>query len=142
MDETGDEKKPSRVCAVPSIFHHAKKNFMKDFFFTLLAWLLTLPFIVGAVGFALYNDKTVEVTVNPFYPDWTLPLYAPVLVAIAFGFLFGAIMTWAAMGHLRKDRRDLKKRVKTLEKQIETPSHSSTPSHNYSLIPSSFTDKK
>lgn len=91
---------------------------MKDFMFTLLAWLLTLPLIVAAVAFALYNQQNVAVVLNPFMPTFDLPLYVPVLAATGFGFLLGTMMTWAAMGRLRHDRRKQAERVKNLEKQL------------------------
>lgn len=114
---------------------------MKDFLFTLLAWLITLPFIIGTVAFAVYNQDPATFILNPFRPAATLPLYVPVLTAVAFGFLFGSVMTWAAMGRLRKERRNQKKKIKTLEKQIETAGQTATPKHNYALIPSAFKDK-
>ena len=117
---------------------------MKDFLFTLLAWLLTLPFIVAAITFALYNQTEAAIVVNPFYEAMTMPVYVPVLAAVAIGFLFGSIMTWAAMGRLRKERSDARKKIKALEKQIANTNQAVvvpvTP-HNYSLIPSSFKDK-
>lgn len=114
---------------------------MKDFLFTLLAWLLTLPCIVGAIAFALYNADVIPVTVNPFRDAVEMPVYAPVLAGIAFGFLFGSLMTWAAMGRLRQQRREQAKRIKTLEKEIESAKSSSVTSHNYALVPSSFLGK-
>jgi hypothetical protein len=115
---------------------------MKDFLFTLLAWLLTLPLIVGTVAFALYNQEAVPFVINPFLDAVTLPVYVPVLVAIAFGFVFGAIMTWAAMGRLRSEKRAQAKRIKTLEKQLEDANNNQMKHHNYSLIPTNFVDKQ
>lgn len=114
---------------------------MKDFLFTLLAWLLTLPFIIGAVAFALYNQERVPVTVNPFYEAVSLPVYVPVLVAIAFGFLFGAVMTWAAMGRLRAIKREQAKRIKTLEKQLEAANQNGVKPHNYAAAPALLIDR-
>ena len=114
---------------------------MKDFLFTLLAWLLTLPFIIAAIAFALYNQADVAVTVNPFKDAVTLPVYVPVLSAVAFGFVFGSVMTWAAMGRLRKERSDQRKKIKALEKQIANANQPVVTPHNYSLIPSWFKDK-
>jgi uncharacterized integral membrane protein len=114
---------------------------MKDFLFTLLTWLLTLPFIVAAIAFALYNQVAVAVTVNPFKDAMTLPMYVPVLAAVAFGFVFGSVMTWAAMGRLRKERSDQRKKIKTLEKQIVNANQPVVTPHSHSLIPSSFKDK-
>ena len=115
---------------------------MKDFLFTLLAWLLTLPCLVGAIVFALYNGEARPVIINPFQDPVTMPLYVPVLTAIAFGFLFGALMTWAGMGKLRSQKREQAKRIKTLEKEIQASKQEVVATHNYSLIPSSFLDKR
>ncbi len=115
---------------------------MKDFLFTLLAWLFTLPVIIGAIAFAVYNKDPVPVTVNPFIGPVDMPVYIPVLTAIAFGFLFGAIMTWAGMGRLRHERRQQEKRIKTLEKELDAANQNSVRTQEYNLIPSSFTDKR
>ena len=115
---------------------------MKDFLFTLLAWLFTLPCIIGAIAFALYNADVIPITVNPFKEPVEMPVYAPVLAAIAFGFLFGALMTWAGMGRLRKEKRDQAKRIKILEKEIQTANARPATPHSYTMIPSSFLDKR
>lgn len=115
---------------------------MKDFLFTLLAWLLTLPCLVGAVVFAVNNPEPVAIIFNPFKDPLLIPVYVPVLTAIAFGFLFGALMTWAAMGRLRAEKREQAKRIKTLEKEIQTVNAAPITPHNYSLIPSSFLDRR
>lgn len=115
---------------------------MKDFVFTLLAWLLTLPFIVVAVVFALYNAEIVAVSVSPFRLPLPMPLYVPVLAGVAFGFAFGTVMTWAAMSNLRKERRDYKRKIKSLEKRLETSANPVPARHNYALIPSAFLDRK
>ncbi len=123
------------------LFFRAKNMPMKDFIFTLLTWLLTLPFIVAAIAFALYNQVSVAVTVNPFKDAMTLPMYVPVLAAVAFGFVFGSVMTWAAMGRLRKEQSDQRKKIKTLEKQIANANQPIVTPQNYALIPSAFKDK-
>lgn len=115
---------------------------MKDFLFTLLAWLLTLPFIIGAVAFALYNPQISTFTLNPFREATELPVYVPVLGAIGIGFLFGAIMTWAAMGRLRAERREQKKKIKALEKQLEAANQNQVVATNHTLPPSLLIDKQ
>lgn len=98
--------------------------------FTLLAWLFTLPCLIGAVTFAYYNADSIPVVISPFRDAVQMPAYAPVLAGVAFGFFFGALMTWAAMGRLRKQRREQAKQIKTLEKQlaaVEQPAPVSTP---------------
>jgi len=114
---------------------------MKDFLFTLLAWLFTFPMIIGGIAFAVYNNDPVPVTVNPFQGPVDMPVYIPVLTAIAFGFLFGAVMTWASMGSLRKELRDQKRLTRTLEKQIEETARTSPVIQNYTVIPSTLSDR-
>lgn len=117
---------------------------MKDFLFTLLAWLLTLPLIVAAVFFALYHQQDVAITYSPFNDPATLPLYIPVLGAVAIGFVLGCLMTWAASSRQRKVIREQKKKIKTLEKQIDVANTNvqAVKPHNYSLIPSAFIERK
>lgn len=115
---------------------------MKDFLFTLFAWLLTLPFIIGAVTFALYNQDSTPITVNPFLGAIPMPLYVPVLTAIGIGFLFGTIMTWAGMGRLRRQKRELAKRIKILEKQSHTANNNHVVPFNYSQVAANFVDKQ
>jgi uncharacterized integral membrane protein len=114
---------------------------MKDFLFTLFAWLLTLPCLVGAIVFAVNNPEPIEVVFNPFKEALLIPVYVPVLTAIAFGFLFGSLMTWAAMGRLRAEKREQAKRIKILEKELQAAKTPVTATQNYSLIPSSFIDR-
>lgn len=115
---------------------------MKDFLFTLLAWLLTLPFIIGAVAFALYNPQISTFTLNPFRVPVELPVYVPVLGAVAIGFLFGALMTWAAMGRLRAERREQKKKIKALEKQLDAANQNQVAAVSHTLPPSLMIDKQ
>jgi len=115
---------------------------MKDFLFTLLAWLLTLPLIVAAVAFAVYNPDNIPVTLNPFQNPIELPVYVPVLGGIAFGFILGSLMTWAGMGRLRKQAREQKKRIKTLEKQLEVANQNQLAPHNYSVTPAALLEKR
>jgi len=115
---------------------------MKDFLFLLLAWLFTLPFLIGSIVFAIYNGQDVTVITNPFKNASTLPLYVPVLCAVAIGFIFGAIMTWAAMGRLRTKIREQSKHIKSLEKQLDDGKNPSSQPHNYASIPLKLLGKR
>ena len=85
----------------------------------LLRWILALPFIAGAVWFALAHPQSVSVMVNPVKDPIELPLYFVVLLFLAIGFIFGAFMAWIGMGKTRQERRAFKKEVKNLNKEIE-----------------------
>ena len=101
----------------------------------MLAWLLTLPFIVGAVGFALYNQTVVDIVISPFTDAYQWPVYIPVLAALAIGFVFGSLMTWAAMGRLRTAKRSQKQQIKILEKQLDTVSKDQVAAQTYLTAP-------
>ncbi len=85
----------------------------------LLRWIIALPFIVGAVLFALSNSEKVFLTYSPFHDSKEFPLYFIGLTFLGIGFLLGAFMAWMGMGQVRKDRRQYKKEVKNLTKENE-----------------------
>ena len=84
-----------------------------------LKMIFALPFIVGAVVFALAHPETVTLTYSPLNDSIELPLYFVALTFLGVGFILGAICTWLGMGKLRKERRTFKKEVKTLKKENE-----------------------
>ena len=85
----------------------------------ILKWIITLPFIIAAVLFALAHPDTVEVTLNPMQEAIELPLYFVSFLFLAIGFILGTIVTWLGMGDLRKTKRAQKKEIKELTKQNE-----------------------
>lgn len=84
----------------------------------LLKWILTLPFVVGAVLFALANPQIVDLQWTPFNQAITLPLYFIALFFLGVGFLLGAFMAWIGMSKTRQERRHYKRENKQLEKDI------------------------
>ena len=85
---------------------------------SIIRWIISLPLIVGAIFFALEHPDIVSITWSPTQEPIELPLYFVVLIAIGTGFLLGAAITWLSMGNLRKERRQQKKLIKRLEKDI------------------------
>ncbi|HPD82285.1 MAG TPA: LapA family protein [Alphaproteobacteria bacterium] len=85
---------------------------------SFIRWIIALPIIVGAVLFALANPAIVSVTWSPFHSAIDLPLYFVALAFLGAGFLLGAFVAWIGMGKVRKDRRQQKKTIKQLEKDI------------------------
>ena len=85
----------------------------------IIRWIIALPFIVGAILFALAHPEKVSTTFSPLQDSIELPLYFVVLLFLAIGFLLGALFAWIGMGQVRKDRRTYKKNVKELTKENE-----------------------
>lgn len=115
---------------------------MKDFIFKSLVWLLTLPLLAGAIAFAVFHQQKVSVLLSPFGTSSEVPLYIPVLTAIAFGFLFGCLMTWAAAGRQRAKLREQSRKIKALEKELEQKSASTYKYHNIVNTPSLLLERK
>lgn len=86
---------------------------------TFIRWIIALPLIVGAVLFALAHPDLVSITWNPFAPPVELPLYFVTLMFLGAGFLLGAFVAWLGMGKVRKERRQQRKTIKKLQKDID-----------------------
>lgn len=85
---------------------------------SILRWIIALPFIAGAVLFALANPQIVELQWTPFNQGMSLPLYFISLFFLGIGFLLGALMAWIGMGKTRQERRQYKRENKQLERDI------------------------
>jgi uncharacterized integral membrane protein len=83
-----------------------------------IRWIIALPIIVGAVLFALAHPDPVMITWNPFQEPVELPLYFVVFAFLGIGFLLGAFMAWMGMSRVRSERRQQKKTIRQLEKDI------------------------
>lgn len=85
---------------------------------SFIRWIIALPLIVGAVLFALAHPDPVTITWNPFEEAIELPLYFVALAFLGIGFLLGVFVAWLGMGKVRKERRQQRKTIKKLEKDI------------------------
>ena len=83
-----------------------------------IRWIIALPIIVGAILFALAHPDPVTVTWNPLQEPIELPLYFVVFMFLGIGFLLGAFMSWVGMSGVRTDRRQQRKTIRKLEKDI------------------------
>lgn len=86
-----------------------------SFIKSILAFLLTI--LIAA--FCILNAQTIDIAWSPIHETLTLPLYAIILGALLFGFLIGTATLWINSGSLRKTKRQQKKQIKTLEKELE-----------------------
>jgi uncharacterized integral membrane protein len=86
-------------------------GFIRGIFGAILALLLA--------GFAVYNRTPVTLTYSPIHDPITLPLYLISLGLMAIGFILGGAFVWFTMGTLRKTKREQKKLIKSLEKDLK-----------------------
>lgn len=82
----------------------------------------TAGFIIAllTVAFAVQNLDPVPLNWSPFHLPLELPLYLVGLVLMGAGFLVGAFTVWINTDPLRLDKRRQRKKIKNLEKELET----------------------
>lgn len=88
--------------------------------------MIVIRFIFGFVTtvcvgmFAVMNRGDVSITWNPLSDDFSIifPVYIVVLVSLALGFIFGGCVVWLNAGRLRKERRQQRREIKMLEKEV------------------------
>lgn len=85
----------------------------------IIRWIAGFLVTIAVATFAVMNDSSVNFTYSPFHPPIELPVYLIFLGFMAFGFLFGSVVTWFNGSSARKERRRQKKEIRVLEKEIE-----------------------
>jgi lipopolysaccharide assembly protein A len=85
----------------------------------ILSWLIFAPFALLVVIFAVSNraDITVDFWPLPFNQD--IPLYLLSLGTLAFGFFFGALLTWLSVAKWRVIAASRKKDTFYAEEEIK-----------------------
>jgi len=89
---------------------------------SLIKSIFTLILMLTIGGFCILNAQSINVTWSPLHDDITLPLYAIILGSLIVGFLLGACALWINRAYLRKEKRQQKKQIKTLEKELSKSS--------------------
>jgi len=83
-----------------------------------LSLLITVPFSLAVILFAVFNLNPVEVTTFPLPYTITIPLAVLVLAVMAISFLTGGAVVWF-FGHAARARaRRESKRAAKLEKEL------------------------
>lgn len=85
---------------------------------SLIKSLFTFILIFVIAGFCILNAQSIEITWSPVHNDITLPLYAIILGCLITGFFIGMGTLWINSSTLRKTKRQQKKQIKTLEKEL------------------------
>ena len=82
-----------------------------------LRWIITIPFGVVCVVFALANQHVVMVDLWPFAITYELPLFLLGLGSLAIGILLG-MLTWLVTGKVRAKARRAQYRASDLEREV------------------------
>ena len=107
----------------------------------LIRWILGFAITLIFVFFAAFNRQETELYFSPIHDPITLPLYAVTLGFAGLAFLLGGLTVWLSDGKIRKDRRSLRKTVKSLERELKiTETRIATEPQNL-LFPPSTTNQ-
>jgi putative membrane protein len=68
--------------------------------------------------FAVSNRQPVTIEIWPFPYQLALGLYAVILLALAVGFIAGAIGMWLVGGQKRRELRRLRRQTRDLEESL------------------------
>jgi len=85
----------------------------------ILSWLLFVPFALVVVVFAVSNRGPIAVDFWPLPFSQEIPLYLLSLGTLAFGFFFGALLTWMSVAKWRVIAMSRKKDIDFAEQEIE-----------------------
>ena len=83
-----------------------------------LSWLLFLPFALVVVIFAVSNRGPIAVDFWPLPFSQDVPLYLLSLGTLAFGFFFGALLTWMSVAKWKVIAISRKKDTQYAEAEI------------------------
>lgn len=102
----------------------------------ILSWLIFIPFATLVVVFAVSNRNIIGVDFWPLPFSQDVPLYLLSLGTLAFGFFFGALLTWMSVAKWRviaasrkKDSFYAQEEIKRLHKKLKEAetAHKTTP---------------
>jgi putative membrane protein len=83
-----------------------------------LSWIITIPFTIVVVVFAINNRDPVTVSLWPQPWIAQLPLYLVVLGSLLVGFLVGAAIAWLSAGRRRHEARITAERLRGLSAEL------------------------
>jgi len=85
----------------------------------LIGWGILVIVALIAVAFAIHNHAAQTVDFWPLPYTFSAPLYAVVIVALAFGFLLGAAAAWIGGRSWRKLARARRREIETLTRELD-----------------------
>lgn len=82
--------------------------------------LISIIFALLLVLFIILNRQEAPIVYNPFDETITVPVYLIILGGVIFGFFWGALSVFFSHHKIRKERSQLKKKARELEKDLRS----------------------
>ncbi len=86
------------------------------FFRTIFGFIIAILLI----GFAIANRQETALIYSPIHEPLNVPLYLISLIFLAIGFILGGLIVWMNNAPTRKVKRQQRKTIKALEKELST----------------------
>ncbi len=90
-----------------------------------IRWIIGAAFTLAVLLFVASNTQSVEISLTPFTPALSLPLYMVGLAFLGTGFVFGGVMVWINEAKTRKARRVQRREIKALQKELKAENNNS-----------------
>ena len=84
----------------------------------LIGWGILVIVALIAIAFAIHNHAPQSVDFWPLPYTFSAPLYAVVIVALALGFVLGAVASWIGGHRWRKLARQRKRETDALTREL------------------------
>jgi len=84
------------------------------FFRTIFGFVLAITL----TGFAIANRQETTLIYSPVHEPLNVPLYLITLIFLALGFILGGMVVWMNNAPTRKVKRQQRKTIKSLEKEL------------------------
>ncbi|MEM7651006.1 MAG: LapA family protein [Pseudomonadota bacterium] len=85
---------------------------------SLIRAILGFIMALALTGFAVSNRQDTTLIYSPLHDPLEVPLYLIALLFMAAGFILGAMAVWFNGAKTRKLKRQQRKTIKTLEKEL------------------------
>ena len=85
----------------------------------IFKYLLKIPTIILCVAFVVLNMQDTTLYYSPITSPITLPLWLLGLTLFIFGFVVGSLLVWLNEHPNRKELRQLRKELKSTQKERE-----------------------
>lgn len=86
---------------------------------TLIRTIFGFILAIALVAFAVANRQTATLVYSPVHDTLDVPLYLIALLFMALGFILGSVTVWINSGKTRRIKRQQRKTIKELEKELE-----------------------
>lgn len=93
---------------------------MTKFLTLLLKVIITLP-VIGYLFFVTLENRggNLDFVWSPFHDVVSIPLPLILFLGLVAGFVWGSVIMWSNTLYLRSDKREMKKKIASLEHQLE-----------------------